>query len=145
MNWKTLRVAIVMGAAVLVIVLPTIPSPLGHRLTLKAYFTNGMALRSGAPVRLAGGDVGSVKSVRARPEMKEAPAEVIMALSTPEELRIPNDSTVSLATEGILGETFVNIDSHNASGPPIQSGGTLKALPTPSPTSSPQCSAAWLL
>src|SRR5258708_2871976 len=53
-----------------------------------------------------------------------------MALKTGYELKIPNDSPVSLQTAGVLGQTFVQIDSHTASGPPIQSGSTLKAQPT---------------
>jgi len=134
MNWKILRVASVIGLAVLAVVLLSISRPMGHTLTLKAYFSNGMALCPGAPVRLAGVDVGSVKSVRARPEMKETPVEVVMSLNTSEELRIPNDSTVSLATAGILGEAYVAIDSRSAAGPPVQSGATLKAVPTASLT-----------
>src|SRR5205823_9908717 len=117
MNWKILRVAAVIGLAVLGIVLLTIPRLFGHKLRLKAYFNNAMALRPGAPVRLAGVDVGTVTSVRARPEVKDTPVEVVMGLNTPEELKVPNDSTVSLETAGVLGETFVEIDSHTASGP----------------------------
>ena len=78
MNWKILRVASVIGLAVLAVVLLSISRPMGHTLTLKAYFSNGMALCPGAPVRLAGVDVGSVKSVRARPEMKETPVDDFM-------------------------------------------------------------------
>lgn len=101
--------------------------PVGHRLLIKAYFDNGIGLHAGAAVRLAGVDVGAVKSVRALPERKEDPVEVILALSTPYELKIPNDSTVSLETAGLLGETFVQIDSTKASGPPLQQNAILKA------------------
>ena len=79
-------------------------------------------------------DLGSVTSVRVRPESKDAPVEIVMALKTGYELNIPNDSTASLETAGVLGQTFVEIDSHTASGPPIQSGSTLKAQPTASLT-----------
>jgi ABC-type transporter Mla subunit MlaD len=58
-----------------------------------------------------------------------------MALKTAYELNIPSGSTVSLETAGVLGETFVEIDTHNASGPPIRSGGTLKAQPIANLTS----------
>jgi len=88
-----------------------------------------MGLRTGAPVRLAGVDVGSVKSVRPRAELKQAAVEVIMSISTDDELRIPDDSIVSLSTSGILGPTYLNIDIRNASGLQIRSGGTLKANP----------------
>jgi phospholipid/cholesterol/gamma-HCH transport system substrate-binding protein len=103
---------------------------LGHRMELKAYFQNAQGLRAGAPVRLAGVEVGSVTSVRARPEMQGSPAEVVMLLNTPYELKIPNDSTVSLATAGVLGETFAEIEAQGASGPPAKTGDVLKAKPT---------------
>lgn len=126
------RVAAVIAAAALLIVVSTLWRSPWHALTLKTYFTDGMWLRAGAPVRVAGVDVGSVKSVRPRAELKQAPVEVIMSISTDYELRIPDDSVASLSTAGILGPTYVNIDTRNASGRPIRSGGTLKANPVTS-------------
>jgi phospholipid/cholesterol/gamma-HCH transport system substrate-binding protein len=130
MNWKTLRVASVFGLGVLALVVFTFSRPLGHRMTLKAYFTDATGLRPSATVRIAGVDVGGVKSVRVRPEMKDTSVEVVMSLNAAQDLSIPNDSTVSLETAGVLGEIYIDIDSRSASGPPIQSGGTLKATPT---------------
>ena len=132
MKWNMARVAAVISAATLLVVLSTLWHSPWHALTLKAYFTDGMGLRADAPVRLAGVDVGSVKSVRPRAELKQAPVEVIMSISTDYELRIPDDSIASLSTSGILGPTYVNIDTRNASGLPIRSGGTLKANPVTS-------------
>jgi phospholipid/cholesterol/gamma-HCH transport system substrate-binding protein len=83
-----------------------------------------------APVRLAGVDIGRVKSVRVHPERKEEPVEIVMDLSTPYELKIPNDSTASLETAGLLGETFVEIDCTMASGPPVQQNAILKSKRT---------------
>ncbi len=102
------------------------PRLLTHRIDLTVYFQNANGLRAGAPVRLAGVDVGTVTSVRARPEMQAAPAEVMLQLRTPYELRIPNDSTVSLATAGVLGEPFAEINVTGTSGPPVKNGGILK-------------------
>lgn len=62
--------------------------------------------------------------------MQGAPAEVMMKLRTPYELHVPNDATVSPYTEGVLGETFAEINVLGASGPPVQSGGVLKEKPT---------------
>lgn len=81
--------------------------------------------------RLAGVDIGSVESVRARPELKEAPAEVVMLLSPAYELNIPSDSTASLETAGVLGETYVEIDVGHASGPTIGSNAVLRTVSTP--------------
>jgi len=101
-----------------------------HRIDLRVYFQNANGLRAGAPVRLAGVEVGTVTSVRARPEMQAAPAEVTLRLRTPYELRIPNDSTVSLSTAGVLGETFAEINVAGASGAPVKTGDVLKEKPT---------------
>ena len=89
-----------------------------HRLEVRAYVQDAQGLHAGAPVRLAGVQIGSVRSVRALPEKRENPAEVVMILRTPNELKIPKDSVVSLATAGVLGETFAEINVQNASAPP---------------------------
>jgi len=101
-----------------------------HRLELKAYLRDAHGLRPGAPVRLAGVDVGRVKSVRARSDVQGGVAEVVMLLSTPYELKISSDSTVSLALTGVLGETFAEIDLGNATNKPVTSGSVLKAGPS---------------
>src|SRR5438105_1174880 len=90
-----------------------------HRIDLRVYFENANGLRAGAPVRLAGVEVGTITSVRARPEMQAAPAEVTLGLRTPYVLNIPKDSTVSLATAGELGETIAEINVARASGAPV--------------------------
>jgi ABC-type transporter Mla subunit MlaD len=101
-----------------------------HRLELKTYFQDAQGLRANAPVRLAGVDVGKVVSVRVKPEISQSPAEVVMSISTPYELKIPSDSTVSLATAGVLGETFAQIEIQGASGAPATSGTVLKSRHT---------------
>ena len=98
-----------------------------HRKELTAYFSDVKGLRVGAPIRLAGVHVGSVLSLRARPDLRDNPAEVRMGLRTEYELSIPKDSVVSVATAGLLGETYLNIDVHEAGGPPIEDHGVLKS------------------
>jgi ABC-type transporter Mla subunit MlaD len=104
-------------------------------MRIKCYFQDAQGLREGARVRLAGVEVGSVTSVRVRPELRENPAEVTMFLQTPYELRIPNDSVVTLETAGVLGEVFPEIDVRGASGPPLLSDGVLKTRASDAPTS----------
>lgn len=102
----------------------------GHRLELKANFHNAQGLRQGAPVRVAGVDVGSVSSVRVRPELRENAAEVVMDVHTPYELKIPRDSVATLQTAGVLGPTFIEIDVAGASGEPANNGTVLKSKET---------------
>jgi phospholipid/cholesterol/gamma-HCH transport system substrate-binding protein len=53
-----------------------------HKIALRVYFENANGLRAGAPVRLAGVDIGRITGVRARPEIEGAPAEVMMKVRT---------------------------------------------------------------
>lgn len=108
--------------------------PLAHRLEIKCYFKDAQGLRAGAKVRMAGVEVGSVASVRVRPELRDHPAEVVMLLQTPYELKIPNDSVVSLESAGVLGEIFAQIHIQDASGPPLKTGSVLETRPGESPT-----------
>jgi ABC-type transporter Mla subunit MlaD len=97
-----------------------------HKLELKAYFKNAGGLRSGAPVRVNGVQTGAVTGVRVRAEHSDSPAEVLMRLETSYRLVIPKDAVAELAAAGLLGETFLNIDITQASGPPANSGDELK-------------------
>jgi phospholipid/cholesterol/gamma-HCH transport system substrate-binding protein len=101
-----------------------------HELELRTYFQDAQGLRPGAQVRMAGVDVGTVREVRVRPDLKQSPAEVVMVVSTPYELKIPRDSTVSLAPAGVLGEMFAQIEIEGASGAPANSGTILKSRRT---------------
>ena len=131
MNWKAIRVLSLMTAVCAgLVALLFIGRPFGHKLVLRAYFIDGRDLRPGARVRLAGVDIGSVESVRVRPELKEAPVEVVMVLAPTYELKIPNDSVAMLRTAGLLGGTYVAIDITGAMGPQLQTNGTLKTAPT---------------
>ena len=100
---------------------------LTHQLELTSYFADAQGLHPGATVRLAGVDIGRVTSVRVRPELHENPVEIKMVFLTDYDLKISSDSTVSLATDGLLGQTYVRIDPHGASGPPVENHGTLKS------------------
>lgn len=108
--------------------------PSAHLLEIKCYFKDAQGLRPGAKVRLAGVEVGSVTSVRARPELRDQPAEVVMILQTPYELNVPEDAVVTIETAGVLGEVFAQISVQDATGPPLQPGGVLKTRPGESPT-----------
>jgi|SRR5215471_5796949 len=125
---------IVVVACVGVVLFAILARPSGHRLRLTCYFENAGGLKAGASVTVAGVKVGSVTTVRVRPELREHPAEVTMLLQTPYELKIPNDAIVILETAGVLGETFAEINIRNATGPPVKDGGTLNTRSGPSIT-----------
>ncbi|MCU1300915.1 MAG: outer rane lipid asymmetry maintenance protein MlaD [Candidatus Sulfotelmatobacter sp.] len=97
----------------------------GSSLRLRTCFKDVNGLSSGAKVRLAGVDIGTVRGVKAQPENKACPASVEMEIQTSYELKIPQDSVASTATAGLLGETYLVIDASQASGTPTRNGDLL--------------------
>jgi len=97
------------------------------RIILQSYFDNASGLREGAPVRLSGVDVGNVIHIRIVPDKdkQQTPVEVIMKVSTKYGFNLRRDSVTSLETAGVLGETYLDIDSSQAVGPTVQDGDTL--------------------
>jgi phospholipid/cholesterol/gamma-HCH transport system substrate-binding protein len=116
---------VLVGLAVLALV-AKLPSR-AHRIHVTVYFSDAKGLKRGAPVRLAGVDVGTVESVRVRPEQKEHPVEARLLLSTSYQMQVPDDSVVRLETAGVFGETFADISSRAAKGHPIRDYAVLKS------------------
>jgi phospholipid/cholesterol/gamma-HCH transport system substrate-binding protein len=102
-----------------------------HKITLRSYFDNAGGLREGAPVRLAGVDIGNVTGIRIVQGKPTTPVEVIMKVNTNYSFSLRKDSVTLLSTAGILGETFVDVDSSTAKGPAAADGDTLAARDQP--------------
>ena len=98
-----------------------------HRITLVSYFDNASGLRVGAPVRLSGVDIGNVSAIRVVPDKdrQNTPVEVIMKVSTKYGFNLRRDSMTSLDTAGVLGETYLDIDSSQAVGAVAKNGDVL--------------------
>jgi phospholipid/cholesterol/gamma-HCH transport system substrate-binding protein len=131
-KWSELRVGItvIIASLVLALLLFLMSGTSGlfsHRITLVSFFDNTSGLRNGAPVRLSGVDIGNVVGIRIVPDKDKqlTPVEVIMKVSTKYGFNLRKDSVTSLDTAGVLGETFMDIDSSQAVGPLAQNGDTL--------------------
>jgi phospholipid/cholesterol/gamma-HCH transport system substrate-binding protein len=97
------------------------------RITLKSYFDNAEGLRVGAPVRLSGVDIGNVThiSIVNMADKRLTPVEVMMKVSTQYGYALRRDSVTSLETAGVLGETYLDIDSSQAVAGDVHDGDTL--------------------
>jgi len=132
LKWSQLRVGLTVIIAslvlgVLLFLMSGTSGLLSHRITLVSFFDNAEGLRVGAPVRLSGVDIGNVSAIRIVPDKDKqlTPVEVIMKVSTKYSFNLRRDSVTSLDTAGVLGETYMDIDSVQAIGPPAQNGDTL--------------------
>jgi len=132
LKWSQLKVGITVIVASLVLgfLLFLMSGTAGlftPRITLKSYFDNAEGLRQGAPVRLSGVDIGNVASIRIVPDKDKqlTPVEITMKVSTKYSYGMRRDSVTSLETAGVLGETYLDINSGQAVGPPVQDGDTL--------------------
>ena len=81
----------------------------------------------GAPVRLNGVDIGNVMSMRVVSDKDKqlTPVEVVMKVSTKYHASLREDSLTALSTAGVLGETYIDIDSSQAVGPEVKDGDVL--------------------
>jgi phospholipid/cholesterol/gamma-HCH transport system substrate-binding protein len=132
LKWSQLRVGITVIAAslTLALLLFLMSGTAGlftRRITLYSYFDNAQGLRAGAPVRLSGVDIGNVTKIRIvnLPDKRLTPVEVTMRVSTKYHYGLHRDSMTSLDTAGVLGETYLDIDSSQALGPEARDGDTL--------------------
>ncbi|HTC93470.1 MAG TPA: MlaD family protein [Terriglobales bacterium] len=136
LQWSRLRVGITVVVAMitLVIVIFLISSSTGlftHQIYLKTYFDNAEGLRRGAPVRLQGVDIGNVTRISVDPSKPLTPVEVTMKVNTRFRDFLRKDSTAELSTAGVLGETYIDINSSQATGPLLGDGDVLPAVNRP--------------
>lgn len=138
LKWSQLKVGlVVLGACITLSVLVFLMNSTGGwftpKIILKSYFDNASGLRNGAPVRLSGVDIGNVIHVRVVPDpaKRMTPVEVTMKVDARYQVDIRSDSETMLSTAGVLGETYIDIDSSRASAGPAQDGATLPTRDTP--------------
>jgi phospholipid/cholesterol/gamma-HCH transport system substrate-binding protein len=132
LKWSQLRVGITVIAASLTLgfllfLMSGTSGLFTPHFVLKSYFDNAQGLRNGAPVRLSGVDIGNVTRIRIVPDKDKqlTPVEVTMKVNTRYNFQLRRDSVTSLETAGVLGETYIDIDSSQAIGTPVQDGDTL--------------------
>src|SRR5436853_5233987 len=103
------------------------------KIRLKSYFDNANGLRVGAPVRLAGVDIGNVTGIRVVQDRARqlTPVEVTMKVNTRYDFNLRKDSLTLLSTAGVLGETYIDIDSSQSRGPQAAEGDVLPSREIP--------------
>ena len=95
-----------------------------QRYGLKTVFGNVAGLKSGAPVRVAGVEVGSVKDVQFLGDR----VEVLMEVSKEMQPRITSSSVAALGSVSLLGESAVDITA-SSQGTPVPEWGYVRSGP----------------
>ena len=93
---------------------------------VKAYFTQIEGLKSGAPVRLSGYDIGSVSSISFAGD-STARVEVKMRIDNALKHFIHIDSEAAIETEGLVGKKIVTITPGSANTAEISDGGIIRS------------------
>ena len=135
LRWAQLRVGLTVifagiVLAVLIFLMSGTTSLFTRKIHLVSFVDNAEGLRVGAPVRLQGVDIGNVTHIGVVPDHEPTSVQILMKVRS----GVPNlrkDSNINLSTAGVLGETFVDIDSTQATGPRVQDWEVLPAMAQP--------------
>ncbi|HEU5350779.1 MAG TPA: MlaD family protein [Terracidiphilus sp.] len=137
-QWSQLKVGalVLVAMSVLVLLIFLMSGSTGglfaSKVTLRSYFENASGLKNGAPVTLEGVTIGNVIKIRVVPDRNPTPVEVTMRVGHEFLHDLHADSTTSIAQAGVLGDSYVDIDSTHATGPPPADNAELKATGSPS-------------
>jgi len=91
----------------------------GDYYLLHAEFSSTSGLKPGAPVEIAGVQVGRIKTIG----LKDYQASVTLGINSGVE--IYTDAYASIKTRGIIGEKFMEL-SPGGAGEPLKNGGTIQ-------------------
>ncbi len=135
-KWSQLKVGLtVLIASLVLMILIFLMNQSGgvftRKIILRSYFDNASGLVSGAPVRFQGVDVGNVMAIRIVANKQLTPVEVDMKVMAKYREAIRKNSVTSLETAGVLGSTYVEIDSSQAAGPVAEDGDVLNTREHP--------------
>lgn len=95
-------------------------------IEIKSYFNQIEGLKSGAPVRLSGYDIGSVSEIKLV-DAKTGNVEVKMRIENDLLHFIRLDSEASIETEGLVGKKIVSISPGSLESEVISDGGIVKS------------------
>ena len=136
LRWSQLRVGVTVIVAVvaLMFVVFLMSSTTGiftNKIQLYTYFDNAEGLVPGAPVRLQGVDIGNVTGISVVANHGNTPVQIRMRVNTRYSdgatPMLRKDSIASLSTAGVLGQSFVDIDTSHAKDRGARDGDTLPA------------------
>ena len=129
LTWTELRVGVLVIVSLVILALTVLyvggggASVLAPRYEIRALMADVNGLKAGAPVRLGGVEVGTVRRVELAPR---GMVEVVLRLDRRVRERITNESRATLGSLGMLGEKAVDL-SVGRGGTPLDHGAYVEA------------------
>jgi phospholipid/cholesterol/gamma-HCH transport system substrate-binding protein len=136
-QWSQLKVgALVLAAAAVLIGLIFLMNAssggfFAHRILLRSYFPNAGGIKEGSPVTLDGVTIGNVIKIHVVADRNPTPVEVVMQVGEHYLHDIHTDSATSIQSAGVLGDSYIDLDSTHATGPAPANNGELPASSSP--------------
>ncbi len=96
-------------------------------IIVKAYFANIEGLRKGAPVRLSGIDIGSIKDIRIVGSEK-GQVEVTMKLDATAQKFIKTNTRAAIETEGLVGNKVISLIIDTTEASQIKDGDSIQGI-----------------
>jgi phospholipid/cholesterol/gamma-HCH transport system substrate-binding protein len=123
-----LLIALAVGAFAL-LSLGTSAGLLAPRYRLVTYFEDVQGLVAGAPVRLAGKDVGQVEHVTfGSLDDQRPPVRVVLQVERGVRDRVRSDSVASIGTIGLLGDKYVAVSMGTSAGRVLEDGDEIASV-----------------
>jgi len=131
LGWAELKIGLVTAFAlvmstILIFLLSGEGGFFWQRYSVKTVVLYAGGLKPGAPVRLAGVEVGSVSAV----DLVGDQVEVVMELNQDYQPRVTSESVAYLGSVSLLGEAAVDITA-SSRGTPVPEWGYIRSGPTP--------------
>jgi len=103
----------------------------GERIKVKAYFMNVAGLNVGAPIHLAGLEVGRVQNIELSPRLDDKRIIVTLAIEDNIIKRIREDSIASITSKGLLGDKIISITIGSPGEPQVHDGSVIESTEPP--------------
>jgi phospholipid/cholesterol/gamma-HCH transport system substrate-binding protein len=120
---------VAIGVSVLISVVFVLGSKGGlftRKSELYAYFDDINGLVVGAPVRLAGLDVGRVSQITFPDDLAERQAQVELSIQDRFMPRLRSDSSAFIDSKGLLGDKLINLSIGSSDKPALKDGETIE-------------------
>ena len=89
-------------------------------------FSDVQGLKSGAPVRLGGIDIGNVSKVRHADDPGDNRLYVDIHVAKGESVRVKQDTVAKIANKGLLGDKMIELSGGSPGSTPVPEGGSIK-------------------